>query len=429
MEIIPSKHSIDQAKGFTDKEVWDWENAPKYIARNPAYVHAKDKYDRTVLYNALHAPASSQPSSDFVEFLIKSKSDVNAQDRYLDTPLHAALHGDHYLNALTLLNNKAKILQNCNKQSPLHMLFCIPTINDHENERLEVIKAVLKQDPTCINWQDEKGNTALHLAVGDHHTPSTEVELLLQLGSNTTLRDKEGNTALDVATKYNPSMAYLFKMEIKPSVSFTDQEIGDWKNTATYIARNPAYVHAKDEYGRTALYNALHAPASEQASNDFVELLIKSKSDVDSQDTTYLDTPLYATLYVYGLYEDHHYLNALTLLKNNAKILQNKYKLSPLHKVFCVPILNDKENERLEVIKAILKQDPACINLQNEYGETALHFAVGNHHSPKEIELLLQLGSNITLRDNEGNTALDIAIEYNPSMVPLFKTDQLLKNQ
>lgn len=207
MEPEPYNHY-----GFTNEEIRDWENISQYIARNHCYVHAQDDWGNTALYYIVSAPSNENDtySSSNVELLIKNKADVNFINLEADhpTPLHTAIHGLHYKNALILLKNKAKILQNNRKQSPLHMLFCTPP----EPGKYTLIKALVKQDPTCINLQDKEGSTALHLAAGYAGTTTLDLGALLLLGSDITLRDNKGDTAVDIITRVNPSMVYLFKL-------------------------------------------------------------------------------------------------------------------------------------------------------------------------------------------------------------------------
>ena len=51
---------------------------------------------------------------------------------------------------------------------------------------------------------------------------------------------------------------------------------------------------------------------------------------------------------------------------------------------------------------------PALVNLQNRYGNTALHYAVGSK-DPAKLRFLLDHGADKTIRNDGGETALELA--------------------
>ena len=63
-----------------------------------------------------------------------------------------------------------------------------------------------------------------------------------------------------------------------------------------------------------------------------------------------------------------------------------------------------------EIIEILIKQDGVSINLQNEYGETALHNAIFN--TEEIFHYLLNLdGANVNTKDNDGDTVLHFAMK------------------
>ena len=58
-------------------------------------------------------------------------------------------------------------------------------------------------------------------------------------------------------------------------------------------------------------------------------------------------------------------------------------------------------------------KSPALPNLQDRFGSTALHYAVMRGDNPAKVRLLLDHGADKTIRNRDGETALDWARKYN----------------
>jgi ankyrin repeat protein len=76
---------------------------------------------------------------------------------------------------------------------------------------------------------------------------------------------------------------------------------------------------------------------------------------------------------------------------------------------------------RLEELRALIAND-ANLNVRDEFGATALHYAVA-YKNFDVIALLLEHGADVALQDRDGSTALHVAIEYNLLQV----AEELLK--
>ncbi len=118
-----------------------------------------------------------------------------------------------------------------------------------------------------------------------------------------------------------------------------------------------------NSYDLTSKLSPLHV-ASENNNVSIVKLLIKYGADVN-------------------IYANTLYLN------------------TPLH----IAALNDSS----EVV-TILLENGANINIYNDYtiGKTPLHLAVMNN-SINSIKILLDKGADTNIKDNEGNTPIDLA--------------------
>ncbi|MGE0206472.1 MAG: ankyrin repeat domain-containing protein [Candidatus Babeliales bacterium] len=100
---------------------------------------------------------------------------------------------------------------------------------------------------------------------------------------------------------------------------------------------------------------------------------------------------------------------AQLLLDHNADInYKNKNQKTALMTAAgscCSPYRDKKECNYQGIIKLLLRAQPA-INMENEDGETALHYAVENRCF-NTVKLLLEAGADSSLKDKCQQTALD----------------------
>ncbi|KAI5530243.1 spectrin binding [Trichomonas vaginalis G3] len=84
--------------------------------------------------------------------------------------------------------------------------------------------------------------------------------------------------------------------------------------------------------------------------------------------------------------------------------VKNEYGGTALH---YAAMNNSKE------IAEILISNGANINVKNEYGETALHLAAMYNSNKETAEVLISNGANINEKDKDGQTALHLAVKKN----------------
>ena len=129
----------------------------RVLLRNGADVNASDKFQISPLHKAVSLGASGPTKGDNVALLLSAGADVNARNEQGETPVHWAVTS-YYLE------------------------YCL----------VPLLKA--GGNPDSINNQ---GETPLHLA--SRMGVERAVELLLEYGADVTIRDKNGNTAIDNA--------------------------------------------------------------------------------------------------------------------------------------------------------------------------------------------------------------------------------------
>jgi hypothetical protein len=148
------------------------------------------------------------------------------------------------------------------------------------------------------------------------------------------------------------------------------------------LIRSGADVNAKDSYGFTALLLAINKTLNRSNLFKIVEALIKAGADVNS-------------LCDIGDYTDRDYIN-------------------PLYKALEI---ND-----ISIIKSLVRAG-ADINHQYYWGSTVLMFAT-RENNLKLVEILIELGANVSIKNNFGNKAVDFT-ESKEIIEKLKKSDPL----
>ncbi|XRB11467.1 hypothetical protein RI054_02g13000 [Pseudoscourfieldia marina] len=122
---------------------------------------------------------------------------------------------------------------------------------------------------------------------------------------------------------------------------------------------------------------------------------IDGGGDVDAKVNNFSGGTL---LHVAARYNNHSICKLL--LENSANVNQQSINGdTPLHIAAW--------NNAYDICDLLILQNIANVNLQNEYGETPLHLAAEAGHDAV-IELLLDLGAETSIRDNQGKTASDV---------------------
>ncbi len=135
--------------------------------------------------------AASEGQLDTVKKLSKTQN-INTRDQEKQTALYYALINGHTESALFLIDQKAD-LKNVNDRED-SALTIATSLNNHK-----VMLALLKKDAALINKVSLSGKSPLMEAArfGNRQT----LEILLGSQADITLKNKNGQTALDIAKK------------------------------------------------------------------------------------------------------------------------------------------------------------------------------------------------------------------------------------
>ena len=94
------------------------------------------------------------------------------------------------------------------------------------------------------------------------------------------------------------------------------------------------------------------------------------------------------------------------LIQNEADVnIASHSRDTPLIQVSQNSIMN--KDTQLNIVEQLIHAS-AIVNCQGEYGKTPLMLATESN-SPKIVSKLLESGTDVSIRDQDGNTALDIA--------------------
>ena len=360
---------------------------------------------------------------------------LHAQDDKFCTPLHiAVLAGQVEVSQLLIEHSINLDIRDIDNWTLLHMaaykgLFEVSQIL---LERYETIKA-------CLNMQNKKGRTALHLASRYHHF--SIVRLLLKFGADVQVQDHYNMTPLHLAI-----LGTLDPIEDGRTSAITQLLVAHGASVDIWNKSNWTPLH----------FASLREVPSTMAS------LLKFGADVDSRNDDNM-TPLHLLLKNQwpSKGEDRMVSCARLLLEHGASVhAQNKTGQTALHIASqshitqIVPLLllklgadvNAKDNDNMtplhlvlmeartlyindegvrlaqSTVAQMLLEHGASVHMRNKDGQTPLHLASQNRFS-SIVALLLKLGAEVDVRDNDNTTPLLLA----PKM-ETFRVDSLHDN-
>ncbi|KAF4529827.1 hypothetical protein B566_EDAN013995, partial [Ephemera danica] len=301
---------------------------------------------------------------------------LNQKDSHGYTAMHYACKCNKTeVVKLLLSHDKCQIVVYNDKQkNPLHYA--------SKRRNLEVMKILLDLHISLLNIKNNKGQTPLHLTLshGDKFAFFTLTEIdkndmieaskyLLSLNCSVNVKNQDEKTPLHLASMH-------FNVEI----------------IKLLLERDGTMLNQQDKNGRTPLHYVFYIYVGESYGTTRYEtvscLLNFPECDINLTDNKG-NTPL-------------HLAASHKECKANTQDIDGD---TPLHS--CIQSWIKNEQTMYIMIK-LIKNDTSILNIKNNKGQTPLHEAV-KVHSFKDVDLLVRLGADVHMIDNDNRTPLELA--------------------
>ena len=270
------------------------------------------------------------------------------------------------------------------------------------NLSLELIKCLINQPGVDVNVRGLNGKTPLHCAIEFDELSMVDL-LLTKKNINPFVEDNEGKTSLDYAKEGKKAEILQALINNKygseqDSLLHLAAMIGE-VNAVRYLIRKGIDVNARNALHHTPLHLAAGIGHAE-----VVKILIREgNAEIDVFDARN-QTPMHYAVNNKKL-EIVKLLLKLGADVNSARMGQNSMKLSPVH----IAVSNTNYDERdlcLDILKCLIREPNAQVNLQDYENKTPLHYA----ERLKTIEVLLTREDiDPLIRDDNGKTPFDYA--------------------
>jgi ankyrin repeat protein len=429
----------------------------KLLIDSGADVNAQSKKGSSALI-----AACMRDNEQCARLLIEKGADIEARTAVGDSSISLATWKNATKAAKLLISHGAEI-------SRADQFGDIVLIDAIKNRNEELSRAFLDKGIN-VNHKNNKGKSALMIAV--QNDDSDCVKLLLEYKADVTLTDEQGNSAIDLAKQYSRDALVNMMSQHIPVSGDSDAPIARTtstnaqqmqhaagmkkpdKNTADaivaaaeesdldalrqYIETNNYDPNVANDAGESALLLACRLPDSE-TSRSIVKLLIENGADVNSSSkkgsTPLISACMRNTLPAAKLLiEKGADINARTLVGDSSislavwKDATDTAKLLIDHGVDFsradtfgdIVLIDAVRNGNVALTRAFLDKNIA-VDHQNKKGLNALMCAASGNHA-ECAKLLLEAKANPTLKDEQGETALDKAkASSNDSIVAMLQ--------
>ena len=371
--------------------------------------------------------AAGNGNLDCVKILLQYEADIESQGRFFlfksvypdvsTTPMIAAAGNGHVHVLRCLVENGADV--NGTSDDGFTALMIASYFG-----QLDAVNFLIKHG-AGVHHKDNLGYTALHHAV-THDLGSCELlSCLIKNGVNVNARANDNRTPLMIASENNHLNAVIFLTDHGANIALQDREgysslhyaagnISDLCDVLDFLITNGADVNAFTNDKFTPLIIA-----SNCNNLNVVNILIKHGANIHLVDR-YGRTALHYSITVV----DHDSVTVLrSLIKNGADV-------NALTNDKCSPLMMSSLSGSVNVV-TILVENGANMDIQNQNGDTALHYAVcATRNSSEVVNKLLTLGAS-HLRNQKGLTPLLFAsyILKHSLVEELIQRPEIMKEQ
>lgn len=415
------------------------------LASNGANLHTKDTNGKSPLSVGLEG------SNELVEVLINRKN-VISQDSAGNTPLHIALLNDASLTKVKYIisltddvnirnadGNSAlfiSILKNRQQVGELLLAKNADIFSTNTNNN-SPLRLALKYGgdvqrwlitPKTVQTTDGSGNTALHYAAEWQYANS--INFLLDKGCDINAKNANGETALFNAVRTNNPE--IIQLMINGGADIHERDnLGStalhaaarWSapKSITELINLGININAQNSNGKTALSEAVVSGKA-----DVVKQLLDYGANPNSCDTDGVtvimesikvcNRDMVRTLLYYGANSNIQDINGRNAY-HEAAYVGNISIINMIRETGVNPLARDKQgrtpfslviNKDIETIKAVLGES---YNITDTDGNTPIHIVVKSKASKLLLQTLIDEGYPVDIRNADGYTALNYAIE------------------
>lgn len=448
--------NIKTKKGYTlllyAVRCGQWEMT-KWLIEHGAEIKTDTRDHRNVLMSAFEYIDYTdwEKNWEMIKYLVQHGADIDQVDQYGETLLHKAAGHNHWDLVEWLLQQGAN--PQIKDQKGETLLFTYNGCPAH------IIQLLAEKHGIDVNEKNNNGMTSLHHSAMYCRSLDSFAALITH-GANVNIQDLQGNTPLHVAARYGSleRTEYLAKRMKNVDIQNTEGRTAlhcaaeqDQKKNCNLLLSLGADLNAKDHSGNSLLDIVF----KHHASSVFNMLVEKHHVDVNMQDQnghTMLDLILIHHTY----WHDSQYLakDIEQLILQGAKLNNQESQQSLVYRAFwygkydlirCL-IVKDwdlcgnefriwcsaVQNHRFNMIDILIEKNKIDVNVKDDYGCTALHDCVEYSYHQEMVEYLVHRGANVNEKNNDGNTPLHFAVLKNQWDAVKFlltqKSDITIKN-
>ncbi|EFA05211.2 uncharacterized protein LOC103313299 [Tribolium castaneum] len=365
-------------------------NTVRTLLDNGANVNLRDKDGYKPLHHLLQGRC---PDRDTFDLLVTGRGEleINAKTVKNLTPLHIAAQAgcfilvpgeDTIFEDLTqLLLDKGANIEACDDDgfTPLHYAA--------QSGNLTIVKLLTRDN--LINQINRYIRTPLHMAaVKGHHFV---VKYLIDRGAQQ-INDYEGDTPLDDALKIESIETIKL---LTNDLSVTNRK----KRNVLHMAAKQGLLDLVETFQKDGIMTSEDcdgtSPAEEALYNrhfKVFDIMDLSNFDVNKYSRRYKKYPL-------------HVATNFQKLRLVEKFVEMGARTDVCDSDGNTPFYNCDD---FYILQLLVKSDNSGLNVQNNKGETVLHFLAKLKHIL--LEFLVDQGGDVNLMDNDGNTVLDILL-------------------
>ena len=362
------------------------------------FINEHDHKKVYVRRSLCHFIRSNRNSFDAVTFLIDQGADVNLQDNNGHSALHHAVADCFYdkFSFEWLIVREAHVTSD--DYCPCNL------VTSCQDDNVNVVDCLVQNEANIVDLQDEDGETALFFAVRSNWTSFGILSSLVTKGANLNTSRNDKRTPLMEASSKNDEKQVTWLIEHGADVNLQDED-GD---TALHFAcrshasleilscliENGASINACTNCKVTPLMMAV-----ENCHKDVVSFLIEHEANVDLQDEDG-DTALH-----FACNSDHASLEILSCL------IENGASINACTDCKITPLMMAVQNCHKYVVSYLIEHG-ANVDLQDEDGDTALHYVAYQESRVDKTETFLTLstaGASCLCKNSKGLTPLLVA--------------------